>query len=55
MQRLMQALGAYGYLGLVMSRPAFLQHIPAALAALKLVVSRIPDLKDLGVLLKGLT
>ena len=35
MQRLMQALGAYGFLGLVKERPAFLEHIPgrAGLAA----------------------
>jgi len=54
MQRLMQALGAYGFLGLVMSREAFLQHIPAALKSLKLVVSRIQDLQDLGTLLDSL-
>ncbi|MGI8435823.1 MAG: aminoglycoside phosphotransferase family protein, partial [Chthoniobacterales bacterium] len=34
MQRLMQALGAYGYLGLVKGSAHFLEHIPAALAAL---------------------
>ena len=30
-QRLMQALGAYGFLGLVKAKPSFLQHIPSAL------------------------
>jgi aminoglycoside/choline kinase family phosphotransferase len=30
-QRLMQALGAYGFLGLKKGKPAFLQHIPGAL------------------------
>jgi aminoglycoside/choline kinase family phosphotransferase len=44
MQRLMQALGAYGYLGLVRERPAFLEHIPAALEALREVLGRIPEL-----------
>ena len=29
-QRLMQALGAYGFLGRVKGKPAFLEHIPAA-------------------------
>jgi aminoglycoside/choline kinase family phosphotransferase len=44
MQRLMQALGAYGYLGLVKERRAFLEHIPAALESLREVLSRIPEL-----------
>jgi hypothetical protein len=54
MQRLMQALGAYGFLGLVKERASFLQHIQPALASLKLVISRIPDLHDLEVLLDTL-
>ncbi|MGB8354248.1 MAG: phosphotransferase [Chthoniobacteraceae bacterium] len=53
-QRLMQALGAYGYLGLVMSRETFLGHIPPALKSLKLVVSRVPELQGLGVLLDSI-
>ncbi|HEX4085684.1 MAG TPA: phosphotransferase [Chthoniobacteraceae bacterium] len=44
MQRLMQALGAYGYLGLVKERTAFLEHIPAALESLREVLARIPGL-----------
>jgi hypothetical protein len=44
MQRLMQALGAYGYLGLVRERTAFLHHIPAALQSLRQVLARIPGL-----------
>ena len=44
MQRLMQALGAYGFLGLVKKHESFLQHIPAALNSLHQVVSRLPDL-----------
>lgn len=34
LQRLMQALGAYGFLGLQRGKPAFLAHIPRALASL---------------------
>jgi len=44
MQRLMQALGAYGFLGLVKGRSAFLEHIPAALRTLREVLERIPEL-----------
>jgi N-acetylmuramate 1-kinase len=44
MQRLMQALGAYGFLGLVKGRAAFLEHIPAALGFLREVLARIPGL-----------
>jgi len=51
LQRLMQALGAYGFLGLVRERRHFLQHIPVALASLREVVSRIPGLERLGALL----
>ncbi len=39
MQRLMQALGAYSYLGLVKKNPAFLAHIPAALDSLGQVLT----------------
>ena len=39
MQRLMQALGAYGFLGLVKGNKAFLSHIPAALASLISIVA----------------
>jgi aminoglycoside/choline kinase family phosphotransferase len=44
MQRLMQALGAYGFLGLVRERTAFLEHIPAAMKSLGEVLERIPGL-----------
>jgi aminoglycoside/choline kinase family phosphotransferase len=47
MQRLMQALGAYGFLGHVKDRPHFLEHIPAALTALREVLTRIPGLDGL--------
>jgi N-acetylmuramate 1-kinase len=35
LQRLMQALGAYGFLGLVRGKPEFLKHIPQGLKNLK--------------------
>ncbi|MEO6871407.1 MAG: phosphotransferase [Chthoniobacterales bacterium] len=47
MQRLMQALGAYGYLGLVRGNKAFLEHIPAALRSLGEVLGEIDGLEPL--------
>lgn len=47
LQRLMQALGAYGYLGLVRGSRAFLEHIPAALESLGEVLAEIPGLDPL--------
>jgi hypothetical protein len=44
MQRLMQALGAYGFLGLVKKHDAFLSYIPTALKTLSAVLSRQPEL-----------
>jgi N-acetylmuramate 1-kinase len=44
MQRLMQALGAYGFLGLVKDHRHFLQHIPKAVAYLREVVAEIDGL-----------
>jgi aminoglycoside/choline kinase family phosphotransferase len=46
-QRLMQALGAYGFLGLVKKHEAFLQYVPSALRSLYGIVSRKPDLEPL--------
>ena len=54
MQRLMQALGAYGFLGLVKERPNFLRHIPAAMKSLKEVLPRIPGLQQLGKVIEEL-
>ena len=51
LQRLMQALGAYGFLGLVRDRKHFLEHIPAAMTSLREVVARISGLDGLGQLL----
>ena len=45
MQRLMQALGAYGFLGLVRGYQHFLQHIPTAITSLREVVAKIVGLE----------
>ena len=45
MQRLMQALGAYGFLGLVKGHKQFLQHIPKAMNSLRQVVAEIDGLE----------
>lgn len=47
MQRLMQALGAYGKLGHLDKREHFLQHIPTALPRLREVLARIPGTEAL--------
>jgi aminoglycoside/choline kinase family phosphotransferase len=47
MQRLMQALGAYGYLGLVRGNKSFLQHVAPAMASLQLLVAGIPGAEKL--------
>lgn len=46
MQRLMQALGAYGKLGHADGRTHFLAHIPAAVALLRETLTRIPGLEQ---------
>ncbi len=48
MQRLMQALGAYGFLGLVKNNRAFLAHIPAALGSLREILGGIRGTEPLG-------
>jgi aminoglycoside/choline kinase family phosphotransferase len=45
MQRLMQALGAYGFLGLVKGHQHFLQHIPKAVRSLGEVVAEVDGLE----------
>src|SRR5213075_490969 len=55
MQRLMQALGAYGFLGLVKGNKTFLDHIPAALASLRGLVAEIPELEKLSAALDRLS
>jgi aminoglycoside/choline kinase family phosphotransferase len=47
MQRLMQALGAYGFLGLKKNRPDFLAHTPVALRSLIEVASKLDGLAPL--------
>ena len=44
MQRLMQALGAYGFLGLVKGHQHFLQHIPKAVNSLREVATETASL-----------
>src|SRR6266404_2469541 len=51
-QRLMQALGAYGFLGLVKGNEAFLDFIPAAMQSLRGLAAEIPDLKKLSAALE---
>jgi N-acetylmuramate 1-kinase len=51
LQRLMQALGAYGFLGLQKGRPDFLVHIPAARRSLREVAARIDGLDEFVALL----
>jgi aminoglycoside/choline kinase family phosphotransferase len=51
-QRLMQALGAYGFLGLKKNKPTFLKHINNGLANLIIAVNQTPKLvrlKDLAI------
>jgi aminoglycoside/choline kinase family phosphotransferase len=48
MQRLMQALGAYGFLGLVKGSRHFLAHVPAALRSLRNLIADIDLLEPLG-------
>ncbi len=50
-QRLMQALGAYGFLGLVKGNKTFLDHVPAALKSLRGLAAEIPELEKLSVVL----
>lgn len=54
MQRLLQALGAYGFLGLVKGNKAFLAHIPPALVSLRGIVATIPGLEPLHETLENL-
>lgn len=53
-QRLMQALGAYGFLGLRREKPEFLRHIPAARASLREVAGRVDGLSGVAELLESL-
>lgn len=46
-QRLMQALGAYGFLGITKGLKTFLDHIPAGLDNLRIAASHVPALSAL--------
>jgi len=54
LQRLMQALGAYGFLGLVKGHKHFLRHIPGALKSLQRIVAEIDGLTQLAKTLREL-
>ena len=54
MQRLMQALGAYGFLGLVKGHKHFLKHVPAALKSLQRIVAETDGLTQLAKTLREL-
>jgi len=51
MQRLMQALGAYGFLGLVKGHKHFLKYVPVAMESLCSTVRQIEGLQELEALL----
>src|SRR5437773_7932639 len=53
-QRLMQALGAYGFLGLVRGHKNFLQYIPRAVRSLRHIVAKVDNLKQLASFLEEL-
>jgi aminoglycoside/choline kinase family phosphotransferase len=52
-QRLMQALGAYGYLGLKRGLEAYLEHIPSGIRNLLLAASHVPSLPRLREICMG--
>lgn len=53
-QRLMQALGFYGFAAVVKDNKTFLEHIPAAMTSLRSLVGEIDELERLRVALDGL-
>jgi len=55
MQRLMQALGAYGFLGLVKHHKTFLQYIPVAMESLRTTVAGLNGLEPIESLLAELS
>jgi aminoglycoside/choline kinase family phosphotransferase len=54
LQRLMQALGAYGFLGLMKGHRHFLAHVPEAIKSLREIVAEMPALAPLGAALASL-
>ena len=55
MQRLMQALGAYGFLGLVKGHKHFLKHVTTAMQSLQRTVAEIDGLTELEKALRQMT
>ena len=55
MQRLMQALGAYGFLGLVKGHKHFLKHVAPAMQSLQRTLAEIDGLTELEKTLQQLT
>ena len=55
MQRLMQALGAYGFLGLVKGHKQFLKYVPTAVKSLRRIVDAVGGLEKLEHTLSGLS
>jgi N-acetylmuramate 1-kinase len=47
MQRLMQALGAYGFLGLVKGHKHFLEYVPTAMRSLRFILAELSGLEKL--------
>ena len=54
LQRLMQALGAYGFLGIVKGKSEFLGHIPVALDSLREVAANVEGLDEFSAMLSTL-
>src|SRR5262245_1987485 len=54
-QRLMQALGAYGFLGLIKGHKHFLKHVAAAMQSLQRTVADVDELTELEKALRQLT
>ena len=52
-QRLMQALGFYGFAGTVKGNKTFLNYIPAAMTSLRSVVGEVDGLESLSAVLDG--
>jgi N-acetylmuramate 1-kinase len=52
-QRLMQALGFYGFAALVKGNKTFLEYIPPAMTSLRGLVGELDDLKELHAVLDG--
>jgi aminoglycoside/choline kinase family phosphotransferase len=52
-QRLMQALGFYGFAALIKGNETFLDYIPTAMTSLRALVGAIDDLKELRAVLDG--